>query len=220
MIAVSNRLKNALHEVTQRKTIHVVPNVVHTSRFAPLPRRRDTDAFRFVCIAILGPNKNIQLLIRAFHRAFAAEESVELEIVGDGAERRRLENVASGLKTGRRIVFRGAVDTAGVVEALRRSHCCVSSSNVETFGVTLIEALAAGIPVVATRSGGPQDIVTRECGHLVPVGDERALARAMRQVFEDRGMWEERTDDLSEYARHTYGPDAVVSRLEAVYGSL
>jgi len=220
VLAVSHRLKDALHRLTQRKTIHVVPNVVDTGRFTRPEHPRGAGPFRFVCIAMLGPNKNIQLLVRAFHRAFPVTESVLLDIVGEGRERRRLESLVSGMKERHRIRFLGSLDTDGVVDALGRSHCCVSSSDVETFGVTLIEALATGLPVVATRSGGPEDIVTPECGHLVPVRDEAALARAMHHVYADRVRWAARDGRLREYALRTYGPEAVVSRLEAVYDSL
>ena len=220
VIAVSHRLKDALYRVSRRDTIVVVPNVVDTSRFAPPAHARDAAIFRFVCIAMLGPHKNVELLIRAFDRAFAANESVRLDIVGDGRERRSLETLVSGMKARSRIVFCGSLDSEGVAEALGRSHCCVSPSDVETFGVSLIEALACGLPVIATRSGGPQDIVTPGLGHLVPVGDEVALAQAMRQVHGDRAEWRDRTDALSDYAQQTYGPEAVVSRLEEVYGSL
>ena len=74
--------------------------------------------------------------------------------------------------------------------------------------------------MIANRSGGPQDIVTPECGHLVPVGDESALASAMRRVYFDRVYWAHRSNLLSEYARRTYGPEAIVSSLETVYRSL
>ena len=220
VIAVSHRLKAALQQLTNRENIQVIPNVVDTRRFAPPAHARDPSTFRFVCIAMLGPHKNVQLLLRAFDRAFPGEESVVLDIVGDGKERPRLESLVRAMQQRHRITFLGSLDTDGVVKALERSHCCVSSSDVETFGVTLIEALATGVPVIATRSGGPQDIVTSECGQLVPVGDEAALANAMRQVHSDRGHWAHQSHLLSDYAHRTYGPEAVVSRLEAVYRSL
>ena len=220
VIAVSHRLKAALHHLVDRGDIQVVPNMVDTKRFAPPPGSRDGQTFRFVCIAALGPNKNVPLLIRAFHRAFPETEFVALEIVGEGRERPRLQGLVRAMNEGHRIAFHGAADTDGVVNALARSHCCVSASNFETFGVTLIEAMASGLPVVATRSGGPEDIVTPECGYLVPVGDEPALASAMRRVYFDRVYWAYRSSLLSEYARRTYGPEAIVSSLETVYRSL
>lgn len=220
VIAVSHRLREALQQLTQRKNIHVIPNLIDTRRFAPPALPRLHASFRFVCVGLLVPWKNVQLLLRAFHRAFSGIESVALDIVGDGKERSRLEKLVRSMNERHRISFCGMLDTDGVVRALARSHCCVSSSNVETFGVTLIEALASGIPVIATRSGGPEDIVTRECGHLVPIGDERALADAMYEVYLKRARWADQSDSLSSHARRTYGEQAVVSRIECVYRAL
>ena len=220
VITVSSRLKQALHEITDRRDIQVVPNTVDTKRFSPNSLARVGTTFRFACIAVLRQNKNVQLLIRAFSRAFCHDAPVALEIVGDGSERRRLERLVRSLAECHRITFHGAADTDGVASVLGRSHCCVSSSDVETFGVTLIEAIASGIPVVATRSGGPQDIVTPECGYLVPVGDEAALASTLLTVFLKRRFWADRSTLLSEYAQRSYGNAAIVSSLNAVYRSL
>ena len=220
VIAVSHRLKAALHQLTAREDIRVVPNLVDTNRFSMAPGLGASATFRFVCIAVLGPRKNIQLLIRAFHRAFPKNEAVALEIVGDGSERRTLESLVRTMNEEHRIAFYGIASTEGVVSALARSHCCVSSSDVETFGVTLIGAMASGLPLIVTRSGGPQDIVTPECGQLVPVGDQPALANTISQVYSDRVRWAHRSSFLGQHAHRTYGPEAVVSRLEAVYRSL
>ena len=83
VIAVSHRLKAALHNLVDRGDIKVVPNVVDTKLFSPPQGSRDGRTFRFVCIAALGLKKNVPLLIRAFHRAFPETEFVALEIVGE-----------------------------------------------------------------------------------------------------------------------------------------
>ena len=220
VIAVSQRLNAALSDLAPEKEIVTIPNMVDTERFALPLRPRDSGEFRFVCIALLSPNKNIDLLIHALSRAFPEDHSVTLDIIGDGAERARLQRVARTIMERGRVTFHGALSSADVIKILQRSHCCVSSSNVETFGVTLIEALATGIPVIATRSGGPQDIVTPECGHLVPIADQPALADAMHNVYIRRFEWAQRASSLSEYANQTFGTRAVVSRLVAVYKTL
>ena len=220
VIAVSHRLSAALRQIAGRNDIHVIPNVVDTKRFPVSTAGPEADIFRFACVAMLTPLKNVELLLRAFHRAFRTNESVLLDIVGDGPERSRLLRIMRTMSERHRIRFHGSLDSLGVAKTLGGSHCCVSSSDVETFAVTLIEALAAGLPVVATRSGGPQDIVNSACGHLVPVGDETALAEAMYQVYTRREGWAKRRHVLSAYADRTYGYNAAASRLEAVYRSL
>ena len=98
VVAVSKTLKAALQRITDRETIDVIPNVVDTSRFAPPAYPRDQRTFRFVCVAMLGPHKNVRLLLRAFDRAFSGADHVLLDIVGDGSERRRLEKVVGEMQ--------------------------------------------------------------------------------------------------------------------------
>jgi glycosyltransferase involved in cell wall biosynthesis len=91
----------------------------------------------------------------------------------------------------------------------------VTSQRCETFGNVVVEALASGVPVVATRCGGPEDIVADEVGRLVPIGDPDALARAIREVWEQRdGFPPER---LARYARERFSQERIAAQLIALY---
>jgi glycosyltransferase involved in cell wall biosynthesis len=92
----------------------------------------------------------------------------------------------------------------------------VSSSRFETFGVTLIEAGAVGIPVVATASGGPDEIVRPATGRLVPVGDVGALSVAIEETW--RASWD-RSAIRREILRN-YGRASVSGQLRSVYESV
>jgi glycosyltransferase involved in cell wall biosynthesis len=96
-------------------------------------------------------------------------------------------------------------------------HC----SDVETFGVALIEALACGLPVVATRSGGPDEVITPEVGILVDRGDVAGLAQALRATRSrlareaDRGTdsWKA---DCRRFAHQNYSYEAFAAQLEPI----
>jgi L-malate glycosyltransferase len=105
-----------------------------------------------------------------------------------GPERERLEKIACELGIERQVNFLGRLSREQVRAVMQSSHAVVSSSHFETFGITLIEAMACGKPVIATRSGGPETIVTKENGLLVEAGNVEALAQAMlelRQCYAD-----------------------------------
>ena len=105
-----------------------------------------------------------------------------------------------------------------VARLMAESAVVVLPSRAESFGAVLVEALACGTPVVATRCGGPEDIVTPEDGELVPVGDADALADAVATVLRDTGRF--RPEELRERALERFGWPTVVRRTTAVYGEV
>ena len=219
VVAVSESLRRHLVGLRAQGDIRVVPNSVDTALFSLPPRPRSRHPFGFVCIAILDAKKAVDLLLEAFAAAFSEDAAVRLDIVGDGPEAPRLRRLTRDLELTGRVTFHGARDRLGVRDALWSSHCCVSPSHVETFGVTLIEALATGIPVVATRSGGPEDIVSAECGILTAAGSASGLAEALRRVYSDRDTWRERADSLRAVAEGRFGQQVVAERMGAIYRS-
>lgn len=110
-------------------------------------------------------------------------------VIGDGrpAYRQSLQETARRLGLDRQVHFLGYRDD--VRRLMPRIGVLVSASARETFGRTLIEAMAAGVPVVATRSGGPEEIVVDgECGFLVDVGDVADLAERIGRILGDRAL--------------------------------
>src|SRR5680860_140687 len=112
---------------------------------------------------------------------------------------------------------RGLIPAAGirmaraeVRSAMADSDAFVLSSKYETFGVVLVEALAMGLPLIATQCGGPEDIVTSDTGILVPTEDADALASAMAQICESRTQWP--AEKLRADCAARFGPDVVSQR--------
>ncbi len=194
----------------------VLPNMVDTAFFTP-PPARPHGVFRFFALAALRPAKDLGLLLRAFARAFGRGASARLAIGGGGPERRRLERLAERLGLGRHVRFLGRLNREEVRAELHRSHAFALSSRYETFGVVLIEAMATGLPVVATACGGPEDIVTPETGLLVPPGDAGALAEGLRTIRRRRADF--RDSALRAYIEARFSTQAVTSRLLAHYAA-
>ena len=135
-------------------------------------------------ISRLSREKNVALLLEAF--ALIAKELPEatLEIFGDGPERSSLEALAAKLGVAEATTFHGYV--ARAIDAARFSICIVPSER-ESFGMTALEAMSYGIPVVATRVGGlPEVIADGETGILVPSNDASALATAALTLLRDK----------------------------------
>jgi len=181
---VSSALASWLQEKTVR-TIQVIPNLVNIDYFKPDPAKK-TSTFRFLYVGDLIPIKAPDVLLRAFaiFRPGNTEKNVRLEVVGTGHLRTTLEKLSHDLAISEYVHFHGLLPAAAVVTKMQEANCLVLTSQTETFGVVQIEAMACGLPVIATDCGGPADIVTQETGILVPIGHITALANAMTTMVQ------------------------------------
>ena len=194
------------------RPIDVLPNFIDGSRFAPGTHDRG-EPFHFLSVGHLVPQKGFDVLLRALAISHAAGDRFHLTIVGKGYEEAALRGIARELGLEGSVTWLGAPDRSTMPDVYRAADGFVLASRHESFGVVVIEALASGLPVVATRCGGPEEIVTPECGILAPPEDPAALAEAMRQLAQRRF---ERSA-IREYFESSYAASAVVPRLEALY---
>lgn len=184
LLAVSDALAREMAPYAGDRAIEIVPNMVDTDFFSvPATEREIPPPFRLLTVAWLKPLKGIDGLLRAFAAAFAHQPEVVLEIGGDGAERAALEALARELAIAGQVRFLGVLGPAGVRDAFHRAHYFVLPSLTETFGLVLAEAMATGLPVIATRCGGPEEVVEEGTGRLVPPRDVPALAEALRDAY-------------------------------------
>lgn len=147
--------------------------------------------------------------------ALAQNEDVTLLIAGDGDERGRLERraVELGLGLGERVRFLGPQPRARVLELFRAADATLLSSSWENFPHTVVEALAVGTPVLATRAGGVAEVVRDgENGLLVPAGDAGALGEAIRRYFADEPL-RERLRGAAAPSVEEYAPERILGRL-------
>ena len=158
----------------------VVPNIV-SQKFldAPIKKIKDSQGFVFLNVALMNKNKNQKNIIKAFAKYFSKSVHVSLVIGGHGNEMNALKGLAENLGVAARVKFPGMLSRSQVLEAMSTADAFILSSDYETFGVVLVEALALGKPVIATRCGGPQSIVEEGDGILVDVDDVDELGRAM-----------------------------------------
>jgi glycosyltransferase involved in cell wall biosynthesis len=173
VIAVSDYLRGELEAKVPeaRGKTEVVDSGVDLERFSVVPA--PSDGPRYLCIASLIRRKNVLRLADAFERVGAGT----LTFVGDGPLRAELEG-----RPGIELVGRVPYDR--VPEQIARAHVVCQPSLIEPFGQALLEAMACGRSVVATRIGGPPEFVPPEAGVLVDPADEGALVAALKTAAE------------------------------------
>lgn len=174
-----------LQERFGASTVNVVPNGVRLDR--PASRRPRRDRREVVAAGRLEANKGFDLLIRAVP-LLSTETTVT--IVGDGSRRHELARLATQLGVADRVDFVGALSPDTVIDAMAQADVVVVPSRKEAFGLVVLEAWAAGTPVVATSIAGPADFVTdRQDGLLVDPRDPDALAAAITELLVDDTLW-------------------------------
>ena len=215
--AVSSFLKQALVDqlLAAPSSIQVTPNLAPTNQFGlPSSSRPAPPPFHLVTIARLTPRKNIGGLLNALSQASLPDKTT-LRIVGDGPRRSALEARARQLNIRSRVHFLGRLDRPSVQNALWDAHALVLPSRHETFGIVLLEAMATGLPVIASNCGGPADIVSDLTGLLVPPDDETALADGLETLSRHWACYDD--DTIRSHVEEHYGPDAFVRRTRALY---
>lgn len=205
------------------KRITVLPMPLSADRFGhQAGGARDPDRLLFV--GRLIERKGAEYAIRAVAELGRQGRAARLTVVGDGPERRRLEALARELGAGDAVEFAGALPHDAVSAHYRRAAALLMPAvtdwkgEQEGFGMVLVEAMATGLPVVATRSGGIPDVVADgRTGLLVPERDAPALAAAARQLLEDPA----RAAALARAARAEldarFAPEAIARGFDAVY---
>lgn len=184
-LVVSSALAQHVKDIIGNLNIEVLPNAVDTSFFAPPISRPPYPPLRLVSVANLVKGKGLDTVIRAVGRLVQDGMDVVLDIGGDGPQRHELVDLVFKLGLEKRVNFLGALSGEGVRNAMQSAHLFVLPSEYETFGVVYVEALACGLPVIATANGGPQDFITPEVGLLVQPKDEVALAEAIARIWQN-----------------------------------
>lgn len=195
-------------------SFEILHNIVDSTFFNTQLKHTQGDEFVFLNVASLDENKNQALALRAFARKFRGRR-VTFRVAGDGPLKESLESLAVKLGIEKQVNFLGQISREAVREEMCQADCFVLPSNFETFGVVLIEAMASGLPLVATRSGGPEDIVTNENGILVDVGCEDQFADAMAQIFTSSNAFPRAK--VREYAKFHFGEESFVRNAIALY---
>jgi len=195
----------------------LIPNPADTEYF--LPKRRKLDGpFTFISIALLRPEKRLDLLIKAFSMLSKQIPNIVLTIIGDGPEKDKLKLLSYELEVNNRINFIGYQKKIAVADILRDHDALVLSSQVETFGVVLVEAMSVGLPVIATKCGGPESIILPETGMLVESNDKNKLCVAMKDMVENYDNYDSKI--IRKIAIKAYGDKAYGNNIKNVITSV
>ncbi|MCM3453728.1 glycosyltransferase [Heyndrickxia oleronia] len=214
-IAISDTIQRQISTYYQLKTenIQVVYNPVNTDLFIPSKTTVNNGGIKFICVARLVNQKNHFTLLKAFSVVNKKIPTSTLLLAGDGELMEELKKAAIKLNISKHVVFLGNVENIPML--LQTSDIFVLSSIYEGLPMTILEAMGAKLPVIATRVGGLPDIVKGN-GILVEPNDSNGLASAMIQLAGDKHL-RQKMGCLGFEMSKKYDISIIANQYEAIY---
>ncbi len=218
--AVSEFLRRmTVEEFQVRNAIEVIPNFVDLGLYSR--ERRDRSAFAapgqkvLLHISNFRPVKRVLDVVRILERV-SREVDVVLLMVGEGPERSSAQALARRLGLQDRLRFLGTQES--IEEIAGMADVCLLPSELESFGLSALEAMASGVPVVGSDAGGLPEVVKHtESGFLLPVGDVEGMAARTLEILKDDERRREMGQAGRRRAESLFGAERVVSQYERYY---
>lgn len=216
-------------EIFQRKTgvdagkIVVVHNGIDFSAFGHVSREVARKSFGispestvFGSVSRLDPVKDHATMLRAFARVAGDDSKCLFLIVGDGPERGNIERMIEELSISGRVIITGFTDR--VKEYLAAMDLFLQPSTEEGLSLTILEAVASGVPVITTPVGGTPEIITGgKTGTFVDVGDAEGMALEMESYIRDRSPFVRMAENARKAAMEEFSLSGMTSRYEQLY---
>ena len=185
LVVQTSYIKSFYPRFIQKKTTIILNPV----RELGLPTEIACKENRIISVARLDPQKNQEMMIRAFAQIADKYPDWKLVIYGEGPLRAQLEALVSSFMLQERVLLPGR--TEHVIEELRKSKVFCFSSNYEGLSNSIIEAICVGLPVVTTKVSGTEDIIVDgENGYVIPINDDHAMVNALSMLLGDEHLIE------------------------------
>lgn len=214
IIAVSDSLKKALKDRfnTDARVVH---NMIGTEFTDLKIYSNSSDTTTFVSTGSLIFRKGYDLLIKAFDSLSSSGYKWKLIIIGEGEERNSLQKMIDSSKSRDNIKLVGKKTKSEIVEILLMSDVFVLPSRNENFSVAVLEALACGLPVIASICGGIRECIDDTNGLLFPVDDEKMLSKHIKYMLNNHSKYDK--DKIRTDCMNKYSPDCIASSLTKIF---
>lgn len=223
---IANRLADQILAVSEDSAkICQKQDPLSRSRIVPLWNGIDLDRFSYhgpqkkphaISVARLSPEKDFPTLLKAVRMVIDQHPDFRLTIAGDGQERQHLEKTCDELQLNSHVTFLG--ERCDIPELLKNAGMFVSSSSTEGISLTLLEAMAVGLPIITTNVGGTPEIIEEgTTGFLVPPGNPEQLAQAICNHLEQPNTWDKIAIRARERVEKNFHINRMIKDYEDLY---
>lgn len=215
-MCVGPKLRKAIQELTgSKRKIIIMPNVVNECFH---PAKKSSSEFVFGVVGRLAPEKQVGQIIEAFAKLCKNRNNIVLMIVGDGKERKILEQRVKAFHIEDRVTFTGSLSRKDTSEVVNKLNCLVMFSRCETFGVPAIEAWASGIPVITSAGFHIMSKWDERLGITVNCQKPQELFDAMNHMVDH--VVEYDNAYIYQYAQDHFSEDTIYQKLMNVYSNV
>ena len=202
MLTVNSSIKDKMVDILKMKkeSVQILHSGIDTEYIESITCKEKDNSI--VYIGRLAPQKSVGTLIKAYANLSPNLRKIhKLKIIGEGSERPALENLAKDI--GVEVNFTGKIERhEDVLRVLKSSALFVLPSQRESFGITILEAMMSGVPVISTATEGPKDhIKNGETGFLVGIGDYKGLGEKMIEVLSEKKLYNNLSKNGIQYAK-------------------
>ena len=215
IVSVSSALKDDIIRYCNRQ-IFVVPNVIDVGKFSVSVSKKDNKLNIGILGAMDNYRKGVDILLEA--AAILRDMEYTLHIGGQGKHLDTFKRMSVELGIASKCIFYGEIKPENITAFYSKLDIYVLPSREETFGVVVAEAMASGLPVIATRCGGPEEIVTKETGVLISKENPQELAQSIRNVSENLNGYDSAA--IRNYVVEKYSIGRFIASITDIYQEL
>ncbi len=207
------------YKIVNPKKLALIYNGIEIA--GDLPEKKWQHPLKIVFAGRLASPKRPDILMEAFcEMDNSLKEKAELIIVGDGPNRKNLEELAKRIGEGAKIKIAGQLKREQVLEILKESHIFVLITDYEAFPYTTIEAMSRGLAIIISDVGGAPEAIDENCGILVKKGDKGALKTALERLIADIDLAKKMGQAARKKAEKEFSLKKVIERVEGIYAGI
>lgn len=219
LVAVSNGLRDFAFQTTPDLPIRMIPNAIELSVFTPPLHRNGDGPVKLLFVGRFNAFKSVETLVDAVSRLNEMDvPHFELHLVGDGERRASVERMVIDKGLTKQVKFLGWLDRASIVEQYRQADLFVTATTWEGMPNTVLEGMACGLPVVATKASGLEELVREGAnGYLVNINDANALANRMAALINNPYERQRMGKESRKIAEQEFAWDYIAEQYVKVY---
>lgn len=215
VLPVSKNLESSIKSYGINNRFEVIYNVVDIHTFYPSLKKDVNKIKKILLVALLLPVKGIPYLLQSLVQLKQQRQDFVLNIVGDGPNREEYGKLTMELDLEKEVKFNGLKSKSEIAEFMRNSDFFVLPSLWENLPCVLIEAMASGLPIIASNVGGIPEILNKENNILIPPKDINALSEAIDYMLDH--YQEYSSERISQYAKDRFSYEKVSRSLDKIY---